>query len=188
METEPNILNNKVYVNNRPISRNDYLGKNEIEFVIPKPDQEIFLYPVVTIGSNSSGPYISEEHVTEFYSVVNIINARKINSKQCYTVKVLMRKAASSKHVMQKGCDIIFIIGHGDFRNGEEYIKLTDGLFRIRKIKQSCIPIGCYVGDNRGRQTTHVGMIKLLTEKLKEYATTNECPGKIICVYSGPLH
>ena len=172
---------------NRTNYATDYLGRN-LSYNFPIPDEEIFLYPVVIIGTNTNGHYIGETEVKDFYSVVIQINERKKDCKQCYLVQVLMRKAASAHHVMQPGCDIIYIIGHGTHIKGEDYIELADGLFRISRIQKPCFPIGCYVGENRGRPTSQVGAIKLLTDKLRKYITIPDCSGKITCVFSGPLY
>lgn len=149
----------------------------------------LFLQPTL-YGDSPGAGCILEEDVNRFYeAVLKLMNKQK-NCKPCYKVAVELTDAVSSDLVLKYSnvCDIIFLIGHGAKRGNKEYIRLKDREICLDEIKvERVIPIGCYVGEIKGK-ITHTGMINRLTEKINAMAQDDSCPRKNVCIFSGPIN
>lgn len=176
-----------VMLKNQMMRSMDYLGRKEITMVGP-PEDEIFYFPSVNTDDKKENPlFITREQVLEFGRAVASVANKRIKGKTCYNISIYYKGAATKSLVLNASCDIIFIIGHGDIINGKQYIYLKDGPLEINKIKgKECVPIGCYIGENKGRTTLHAALDQLINA-LYELAHNDKCPGKKIRIFSGPL-
>ena len=176
-----------VMLKNQMMRSMDYLGREEITMVEP-PEDEIFYFPTVNTDDKKENPlFITREQVLEFGRAVASVANKRIKGKTCYNISIYYKGAATKSLVLNASCDIIFIIGHGEVINGQQYIYLKDGPLAINKIKgKECVPIGCYIGENKGKITLH-GALDQLINALYELANNDKCPGKNIRIFSGPL-
>ena len=125
------------------------------------------------------------------YFILLLLNCiTNVGKKRCYRVRIKQDSAATEGDLNRFGCDIIFIIGHGQKIDGQDYVKLKDGNICISNYNKNgihCEGIGCYISGEKGT-IPHTHALRKLAKKIQNLYNSPDCPGKTVCVFSGPVN
>ena len=157
---------------------------------LPKPTEPIFLYLYENKGGGTSISYVTQDDINLFYTSAFKLHNKRRNKKRCYQVRIKQDSAATEGDLNRFGCDIIFIIGHGQKIDGHDYVKLKDGNICISNYNKNgihCEGIGCYISGEKGT-IPHTYALRKLAKKIQNLYNSPDCPGKTVCVFSGPVN